>query len=128
MQPSTTSFATTVNRKRLMGSEATVRDAGEKLYVDVTRQRQEWWRSGRMSTQLSQEIDLFVRSKAQLPRAKAAVKAAVAESVELNDQLAVEAGRVAIGTMNLAKGLELRAVAVMASTTKSSPCRSALKR
>jgi hypothetical protein len=61
-----------------------------------------------------EEIGVFVRSEAQLERARAAVTAAGASVVELTDQIEVTTGRVAISTMHLAKGLEFRAVAVIA--------------
>lgn len=61
-----------------------------------------------------EEIGVFVRSEAQLERARAAVTAAGASVVELTDQIEVTGGRVAISTMHLAKGLEFRAVAVIA--------------
>jgi hypothetical protein len=60
------------------------------------------------------EIGVFVRSTREIRRARAAVKRAGAASAELSDRIEVAAGRVAIGTMHLAKGLEFRAVAVMA--------------
>lgn len=60
------------------------------------------------------EIGVFVRSKEQLPRARAAVKAAGHTQLELSERHEAPAGRVAIGTMHLAKGLEYRAIAVMA--------------
>ncbi len=61
-----------------------------------------------------EEIGVFVRSEAQLERARAAVTAAGASVVELTDQIEVTSRRVAISTMHLAKGLEFRAVAVIA--------------
>ncbi|MGQ0444777.1 MAG: UvrD-helicase domain-containing protein [Beijerinckiaceae bacterium] len=60
------------------------------------------------------EIGFFVRSEARLPRAQAAAEAAGVAWVELSDQITSETGKIAIGTMYLAKGLEFRAVAVMA--------------
>jgi mRNA-degrading endonuclease RelE of RelBE toxin-antitoxin system len=60
------------------------------------------------------EVGVFVRSEAELKRARAAVKAAGARAVELNDKVEVEDGAVAISTMHFAKGLEFRSVAVMA--------------
>lgn len=59
------------------------------------------------------EVGVFVRSEAQMARASGAVKVAGADCVELNDLLASEEGRVAVGTMHLSKALEFRAVAVM---------------
>lgn len=60
------------------------------------------------------ELGLFVRSGEQLRRARAAVKAGGTAGAELSDKVEAEAGKVAISTMHLAKGLEFRAVAVMA--------------
>lgn len=60
------------------------------------------------------EIGIFVRSKDQLTRARAAVKAAGHTQLELSERLEQPQGRIAIGTMHLAKGLEYKAVAVMA--------------
>ena len=60
------------------------------------------------------EIGVFVRANGQLRRARAAVKAAGAAAVELSEKVETTQGRVSIGTMHLAKGLEFRAVAVMA--------------
>lgn len=60
------------------------------------------------------EIGVFVRSRRELPRARQAVLAAGLEPVELTEQSVDVGQRVAIGTMHLAKGLEFKAVAVMA--------------
>jgi mRNA-degrading endonuclease RelE of RelBE toxin-antitoxin system len=60
------------------------------------------------------EIGIFVRSKSELVRARAAVKAAGQTQLELSERLEDPKGRVAIGTMHLAKGLEYKAIAVMA--------------
>jgi len=60
------------------------------------------------------EIGVFVRSPRELRRAKAAVKIAGAAAMELSEKVATVAGRLSIGTMHLAKGLEFRAVVVMA--------------
>ncbi len=60
------------------------------------------------------EVGLFVRTGEQLKRARAAIKASGASGVELSDKVEAKAGKVAISTMYLAKGLEFRAVAVMA--------------
>jgi superfamily I DNA/RNA helicase len=55
-----------------------------------------------------------VRSNSELIRARAAVKAAGHSQLELSERLEEPNGRVAIGTMHLAKGLEYKAIAVMA--------------
>jgi superfamily I DNA/RNA helicase len=60
------------------------------------------------------EFGVFVRSEAQLDRARAAVKEARVAFKVLDEQVETTSGHVSIGTMHLAKGLEFRAVAVMA--------------
>ncbi|WP_287882857.1 3'-5' exonuclease [Paracoccus sp. (in: a-proteobacteria)] len=60
------------------------------------------------------EIGIFVRSNAELKRARTAAKAAGVRFVELNEKIEVEGGAVAISTMHFAKGLEFRSVVVMA--------------
>jgi len=61
-----------------------------------------------------EEIGLFVRSEAQMPRARAALKAAGVEWAELERTSLASAGKVAVATMHLAKGLEFRGVIAMA--------------
>ena len=63
---------------------------------------------------LLHELGLFVRSGAQLGRARAAAKAAGLAFKVLDEHVETASGHVSIGTMHLAKGLEFRAVAVMA--------------
>ena len=60
------------------------------------------------------EIGIFVRSAAQLRRARIAAKLSGAVAVELSENAETTPGRLSIGAMHLAKGLEFRAVAVMA--------------
>ena len=60
------------------------------------------------------EFGVFVRSAEQLDRAQAAAKAAGVTFKTLDDNVETTSGYVSIGTMHLAKGLEFRAVAVMA--------------
>jgi superfamily I DNA/RNA helicase len=67
------------------------------------------------------EIGVFVRSDEQLDRAEAAAEAAGASSLRLTDEVAAAEGSVAIGSMHLAKGLEFRAVAVMACDDEALP-------
>lgn len=62
----------------------------------------------------SHEFGVFVRSEAQLDRAKAAVAAANLPFKVLDEHVSTTSGFAAISTMHLAKGLEFRAVAVMA--------------
>lgn len=60
------------------------------------------------------ELGVFVRSAAELPRAREAVKRAGLPLKTLDEQVATTSGHVSVCTMDLAKGLEFRAVAVMA--------------
>ena len=60
------------------------------------------------------EIGVFVRSAAELARARTAVERALLPFNVLDDDLETSAGAVSIGTMHLAKGLEFRAVVAMA--------------
>jgi superfamily I DNA/RNA helicase/mRNA-degrading endonuclease RelE of RelBE toxin-antitoxin system len=60
------------------------------------------------------EVAVFVRSSAQLDRAKAAAKRAELSLKVLDENVETAIGKISIGTMHLAKGLEFRAVAVMA--------------
>lgn len=60
------------------------------------------------------EISIFVRALDQLPRARAAIAAADMICIQLTERAEEAADRVSIGTMHLAKGLEFKAVAVMA--------------
>ena len=60
------------------------------------------------------EMGIFVRSANELSRARAVVKQAGHTPLELLDRVEERAGRISIGTMHLAKGLEFRAVVVMA--------------
>jgi superfamily I DNA/RNA helicase len=60
------------------------------------------------------EIGVFVRSYAQMSRARAAAdKAGLAYKI-LDEKVETTSGQVSLATMHLAKGLEFRAVAVMA--------------
>ena len=60
------------------------------------------------------EMGIFVRSEAQLERARDAVKKAGLPFKVLDERVETTHGHVSISTMHLAKGLEFRAVAVMA--------------
>lgn len=60
------------------------------------------------------EIAILVRSTGQFDRAKSAIKAAGQKWVSLHERPDLPDGRVVVGTMDLAKGMEFRAVAVMA--------------
>lgn len=63
---------------------------------------------------LPHEFGVFVRSAAQMDRAQAAVKASGLPFKILDEHVETTSGHVSISTMHLAKGLEFRAVVVMA--------------
>lgn len=73
------------------------------------------WLTERKQEGLSpHEIGLFVRSSAQLDRAHSAVEKTGLLYKVLDENVETISGHVSIGTMHLAKGLEFRAVVVMA--------------
>jgi len=74
----------------------------------------EWLRARVAEGEAPHEIGVFVRSEAQVERARRAVELARLPSRELTARVEVSTGYAAIGGMHLAKGLEFRAVAVMA--------------
>ena len=74
------------------------------------------------------EIAIFVRSDAQLDRARAAAKGAQMAFKVLDEHVETSTGHVSICTMHLAKGLEFRAVVVMACDDEVIPCRNELNR
>ncbi|MFZ4580267.1 MAG: 3'-5' exonuclease [Myxococcota bacterium] len=74
----------------------------------------EWLVARRAEGVAAAEIGVIVRSDAQLPRALAAVKEAGLPAKVLDEGLQAGDGKVAVCAMHLAKGLEFRAVVVMA--------------
>jgi mRNA-degrading endonuclease RelE of RelBE toxin-antitoxin system len=74
----------------------------------------EWLAARAGESVAAHEIGIFVRSAEQLGRAKAAAEAAKLPFKVLDERVDAIGGFVAIGSMHLAKGLEFRAVAVMA--------------
>lgn len=69
------------------------------------------WLGGEFSPE---EVGIFVRSEAQFPRLRAALKLAGVDWAELERTSLAPEGKVAVSTMHLAKGLEFRGVIVMA--------------
>lgn len=61
-----------------------------------------------------EEIGVFARSEAELDRARKAVEAAGLPFKILDENVETTSGHISISTMHLAKGLEFRAVVVMA--------------
>lgn len=74
----------------------------------------QWLAERAASGVLPHEIGVFVRSTAQLPRAHAAIEHAALPFKTLDDHVEPTSGYASVSTMHRAKGLEFRAVAVMA--------------
>jgi superfamily I DNA/RNA helicase len=73
------------------------------------------WITGRFEQGVQpHEIGVFVRSTRELRRARNAIKQAGVPAVELSDRIEITPSKLFIGIMHLAKGLEFRAVAVIA--------------
>jgi hypothetical protein len=73
-----------------------------------------WLQEKANSGVLPHEFGIFVRSDAQIYRAEAAVKQSGMNYKVLDQHVETSSGNVSICTMHLAKGLEFRAVVVMA--------------
>ena len=83
------------------------------------------WLTARISDGLQPgEIGVFVRSIDQIKRAVAAVKRSRLPYSILDEEVDAEEGCMTVGTMHLAKGLEFRAVAVMACDSEVIPLQS----
>jgi mRNA-degrading endonuclease RelE of RelBE toxin-antitoxin system len=73
------------------------------------------WLTARSNEGLrSHELAVFVRSSSEIARARDAVERAGLPYVTIDEKVETKHGHLAIATMHLAKGLEFRAVAVMA--------------
>ncbi|WP_045221907.1 3'-5' exonuclease [Desulfonatronum thioautotrophicum] len=75
----------------------------------------------------AQEIGVFVRSPSELNRARQAVQSADLAANILDEQVQTRPDHISIGTMHLAKGLEFRAVAVMACDDEIIPLQSRME-
>ena len=83
------------------------------------------WLTGRISEGLQpSEIGVFVRSIDQTKRAVAAIKRSRLPYSILDEEVDAEEECMTVGTMHLAKGLEFRAVAVMACDSEVIPLQS----
>ena len=76
---------------------------------------------------LPEEVCLIVRSDDEIPRAQAAVKTAENESFVLDANSGPSEGMVSVCTMHMAKGLEFRAVAVVACDEEIVPLQSRME-
>jgi superfamily I DNA/RNA helicase len=74
----------------------------------------QWLRDRNNQAVVPHEIGVFVRSYAELDRARAAVEKSGLSFSVLDDKVETTDGHVSICTMHLAKGLEFRSVVVMA--------------
>lgn len=83
-----------------------------------------WLRDRVKDGVLPHEIGVFVRSEAELPRARAAVARAGLKAVELDVSHEGALGAVCLCPMHLAKGLEFRAVVVAACDDEIVPLQS----
>ncbi len=73
------------------------------------------------------EIALFVRTRDELGRARAAIEATGLSWLELSERDQDASGQVLVGTMHLAKGLEFKAVGVIACDDGILPLQSRLE-
>lgn len=73
------------------------------------------------------EIGVLVRSDAELDRARQALQHADLPFVALDEKVQLVVGKVSIATMHFAKGLEFRAVAVMACDDEIIPLQSRIE-
>lgn len=88
-----------------------------QAYDDIAAEVQEvaeWILARKEEGVAPHEIGVIVRSEAELPRARDAVAKAGLPFKVLDEQVETISGQVAVCTMHLAKGLEFRAVVVMA--------------
>ena len=86
------------------------------------------WLEDRIGEGLTpQEMSVIVRSDQQIDRARRAVESAGSTAKVLDERVDATVGRVSICTTHLAKGLEFRAVAVMACDDGEIPKQSRLE-
>jgi superfamily I DNA/RNA helicase len=65
------------------------------------------WVKGRIQQGIQpHEIGVFVRSSRELRRARNAIKQVGIQAVEFSDRIEITPGKISIGTMHLAKGLD----------------------
>lgn len=74
-----------------------------------------------------EEIGIFVRSESELSRARSVANAMGGGVLELSERVEDRSGRISISSMHLAKGLEFRAVAVMACDDEVLPLQSRIE-
>jgi superfamily I DNA/RNA helicase/mRNA-degrading endonuclease RelE of RelBE toxin-antitoxin system len=77
---------------------------------------------------LPEEIGVFVRTANELPRAQSAIELAELSYKVLDEKISTTGDTVSLCTMHLAKGLEFRAVAVMACDDEVIPLQDRIER
>ena len=87
----------------------------------------QWLEARKQEGLMPHEIGLFVRSQAELERATHAARKAGFTTVDLAEHADGVSGSVAVGTMHLAKGMEFRAVAVVACDDEVLPLQSRIE-
>ena len=87
----------------------------------------QWLEARKHEGVLPHEIGLFVRSQAEVERATHAARKAGFTRVDLARHAGGVSGSVAVGTMHLAKGMEFRAVAVVACDDEVLPLQSRIE-
>ena len=87
----------------------------------------DWLTARRQEGCAPHEIAVFVRSEAEMPRAQESVRLAGLSAAELDGRSDGTPDRVTVGTMHLAKGLEFRAVAVIACDDEILPLQSRIE-
>ena len=119
-----------------MGSEMCIRDSFNgppptiQIFDDADMESEaisNWVKQTLDSGIAPQEIGIFVRSTAQFERAKAAIGGAGAKCNTIEDRVNFQSDQVNLMTMHLAKGLEFRAVAVMACDDEIIPLQSRIE-
>jgi mRNA-degrading endonuclease RelE of RelBE toxin-antitoxin system len=88
--------------------------AGLKSEVEEAKAVGEWISDHAKAGVLPHEIGVFVRSAGQIERARSAVRDSGLAFKVLDEHVETANGHVSVSTMHLAKGLEFRAVVVMA--------------
>ena len=87
----------------------------------------DWLMALRQEDFAPNEIAVFVRSEDEIARAQEAIHLADLTSIELDECLGGAPDRVVVGAMHLAKGLEFRAVAVVACDDEVLPLQSRIE-
>ena len=97
-------------------------DDDEEIAVVAT------WLKARMNEGMpAHEIGIFVRSEVEMTRARAATEAAALPYRVLDEKVETTVGFASLSTMHLAKGLEFRAVSLMACDDEIIPLQSRIE-